>query len=101
MAVGQTGVEKGFIFGETPLLDLAGPFYPVLDRSGRFARLPRRQVAIADRGDLDMDVDSIEKRSRDLTLVLADLLGRASAGVVSFAVIAAGTFLRCLSAILV
>jgi len=62
LAVGKTGVEKGFIVNETAFLDLAGPFYPVLDRCGRFTHFPRRQVAIADRGDLDMDVDPIEKR---------------------------------------
>ena len=90
LAVGQAGVEQGFVAGEALFLDLARPFDPGLDRGRRLARFPCRQIAVADRGDLDMDVDPVEERSGDPPLVLADLLGRAAAGAAPVAEVAAG-----------
>jgi len=83
LAVGQAGVEGGFVAVEAAALDFVCPFDPGLDRRRRLARLPQRQVAVTDRGDLDVDVDPVEERSGDPPLVLTDLWGGAPAGMVS------------------
>ena len=75
LAVGHAGVEQGVVSGEAIFLNIAGLFDPGLYGGGRLARFPCRQIAVADGGNLDMDVDPVEEGAGDPPLVLADLLG--------------------------
>ena len=96
LAVGHAGVEQRFVSGEAIFLNIAGMFDPGLDGGGRLARFPCRQIAVADGGNLDMDVDPVEKGAGDPALILADLLGRAAAGAAPVAEVTAGTGIhRC------
>jgi hypothetical protein len=94
LTVGHAGVEQGFVSGKTVFLDLPGLFDADPDVGGGVARFPGRQIAVADRGDLDMDVDPIQQWSGDPALILADLLGRAAAGTAPVAEITAGASIR-------
>jgi len=94
LAVGHAGVQEDPVSGETIILDVARLFNPCLDRGGRFSRLPRRQIAVVDGGDLHMDVDPVQQRAGNPSLVLADLLGRAAAGAASVAEVSARTGMR-------
>ena len=91
LAVGHAGVEQRFVAGEAIFLNIAGLFDPGLDGGGRLARFSCRQIVVADGGNLDMDVDPVEKGAGDPALVLADLLGRAAAGAAPVAEVTAET----------
>jgi hypothetical protein len=79
LAVGHSGIQEGPVAGETIFLDGSRLLDPCLDGGGRFSCLPCRQIAVADGGDLHMDVDPVQQGAGDPPLVLADLLGRTAA----------------------
>jgi hypothetical protein len=90
LAVGHSGIQEDPVSGEAMVLDVARLFDPGLDDGRRFSCLPCRQIAVADGGDLHMDVDPVQQRSGDSPLVLPDLLGSTAAGAVPVAEVTAG-----------
>src|SRR6267378_821551 len=75
--------------GKTLKLKLARMVDALANRSGRFARDPIGQVLVLHCGHFDMDVDSIEQRTRDSRAVALNRDWRARAFVLRVSVEAA------------
>ena len=64
------GVHLGVAVDLGPLeplhLEIAGALHPTADFRGAFGLGPVGQVAVADRRHLDMDVDPVQERARDV-----------------------------------
>ena len=91
-------IRRGARGPETKTLPQAGLLHAMSDGRGGLPCLGARQVCGVHRGDLDRDIDAIEKRSRELRLVTPHLVGRAAAAGARIAEPAARAPMRCLFA---
>jgi len=67
-----------------------GGIDPALDGGGQFAAVFSPEVPVSDGWHLDVNIDPVHQRARNAGLILADLLGRAPAGLVRIAKMTAG-----------
>ena len=90
-AGGHLGVAGGGGAGEAVALPVAGGLHAGADSGGGLTPVcSRSEVAVADAGHLDLEVDAVEERPGDAAAVADDLVGLADAGAVAAAGVAAG-----------
>ncbi len=90
MAVGHLGITVNLQSFKTIELGLSGRIDSFLDFPGGLPGFAACQVPVLDRGNLDVDVDSIHERPRDLGAIALNLWDRTGAFIVGIAVITAG-----------
>lgn len=84
------GVAVNFGAPETIPLDLPGTLHATADGPGAFTLAAVGQIAVLDGGNLDVDIDPVQKRPGDAGPVALDHDRRAGAGVEGISQIAAG-----------
>lgn len=90
LLVGHARIAERILGLEMILLPSPGDIDPALDGSRRFAAVFFFEVTVSNSWHLNVNIDPIQQGSGNFRLILADLLGRAPAGLVRIAKVAAG-----------
>ena len=93
----RVGVNPGLVPEPRPL-HRSRVLHPGPDGGAGLARLAPDQIAIGDRGNLEVDVDPVEQRAGDPRAVALDGQRAAVTGMRWIARVATGTSPRCLFA---
>jgi len=88
--VRHTRIAERILGLETIFLPVPGGIDPALDSSRRFTAVFSLEIPVSDGRHLNVDIDPIQQGPGNFRLILADLLGRAPAGLVRIAKMATG-----------
>jgi hypothetical protein len=90
LLVGHVRIAERRLGREAILLTAAGGIDPALYGSRRFTSVFSFEIPVSDGRHLNVNIDPVHQRARNAGLILADLLGRAPAGLVRIAKMTAG-----------
>jgi hypothetical protein len=94
LLIGHARIAERLLGLEAIFLLAAGGSDPVLDGSGRFTAVFSFEVSVSYGWHLNVNIDPVQQGSGNFRLILADLLWRASAGLVRIAKMTAGPVLQ-------